>query len=88
MTPSHIYYSPDSPVHGVHQSIYPSHGNIIPLFQQGSPYNIEKNIRINNIKSPKMLTLRFFFPSVYMKSSEIGPVPQTCPIPQTCLIIL
>ena len=28
--------------------------------------NIEKNIRINNIKSPKMLTLRFFFPSVYM----------------------
>jgi hypothetical protein len=23
-----------------------------------------------------------------MKSSEIGPVPQTCPIPQTCLIIL
>jgi len=29
--------------------------------------NIEKkNIRINNIKSPKMLTLRFFFPSVYV----------------------
>ena len=25
--------------------------------------NIEKNIRINDIKSPKMLTLRFFFPS-------------------------
>jgi hypothetical protein len=41
---------------------------------------VEKNIRINNIKSPKMLTLRFFFPSVYMKGSEIGPVPQTCPI--------
>jgi hypothetical protein len=28
---SHICYSPDSPVHGVHQSIYPSHGDIIPL---------------------------------------------------------
>jgi len=28
--------------------------------------NIEKNIRINNIKSPKMLTLRFLFPSVYL----------------------
>jgi hypothetical protein len=28
--------------------------------------NIEKNIRLNNIKSPKMLTLRFFFPSVYI----------------------
>jgi hypothetical protein len=26
--------------------------------------NNEKSIRINNIKSPKMLTLRFFFPSV------------------------
>jgi hypothetical protein len=27
--------------------------------------NIEKSIRINNIRSPKMLTLRFFFPSIY-----------------------
>jgi hypothetical protein len=35
MPSSRICYSPDSPVHGVHQSIYPSHGDIIPLFQQG-----------------------------------------------------
>jgi hypothetical protein len=28
--------------------------------------NIEKNIRMHNIKSHKMLTLRFFFPSVYI----------------------
>ena len=27
--------------------------------------NIEKSIRINNIRSPKMLTQRFFFPSIY-----------------------
>ena len=31
--------------------------------------DIEKNIRINIIKSPKMLTLRFFFPSVYVLPS-------------------
>ena len=37
MPPSRICYSPDFPVHGVHQSIYPSHGDIIPLFQQDSP---------------------------------------------------
>jgi hypothetical protein len=30
--PSRICYSPDSPVHGVHQSIYPSHGDIISLW--------------------------------------------------------
>jgi hypothetical protein len=27
---------------------------------------LKKTIKINNIKSPKMLTLRFFFPSVYI----------------------
>jgi hypothetical protein len=31
MPPSRICYSPDSPVHEVHQSIYHSHGDIIPL---------------------------------------------------------
>jgi hypothetical protein len=72
MAPSRICYIPGSPVHGVHQNIYPSHGDSIPNFKNFlikyvflSLYiNIEKNIRINNIKSPKMLTLRFFFPSV------------------------
>jgi hypothetical protein len=43
MPPSRICYSPDSPVHGVHQSIYPSHGDIIPHFQQGSPYLVERS---------------------------------------------
>ena len=38
---SRICYSPDSPVHGDHQSIYPSHGDSIPLFQQGSPSLVE-----------------------------------------------
>jgi hypothetical protein len=27
---------------------------------------LKKTIQINNIKSPEMLTLRFFFPSVYI----------------------
>ena len=27
--------------------------------------NIEKSIGINNIRAPKMLTQRFFFPSIY-----------------------
>jgi hypothetical protein len=43
MPPSRICYSPDSPVHGVHQSIYPSHGDIFPLFQQGSPQLVESS---------------------------------------------
>ena len=40
---SRICYSPDSPVHGDHQSIYPSHGDSIPLFQQGSPSLVESS---------------------------------------------
>ena len=31
--------------------------------------NIEKNIQTNNIKSPKMLTLRFFFPLVFIQKT-------------------
>jgi hypothetical protein len=30
-------------VHGDHQSIYPSHGDSIPLFQQGSPSLVESS---------------------------------------------
>jgi hypothetical protein len=43
MPPSRICYSPDSPVHGVPQSIYPYHWDIIPLFQQDSPYLVESS---------------------------------------------
>ena len=48
---------------------------VIPLsFEDKYILILKKNILINNIKSPKILTLRFFFPSVYIKIQSPWPI--------------